>query len=124
MTPTLTGRLQSRLFLNLVVTFPVLLLFNFVEAILVIFPVSLLFEMLYDYLQHKRWDSDWPLVFVFISAIAEGIIYYFIITKLSSVELHTFILMHFLIWSVSFVMLAGLLNILFPSRRFKSGKIL
>lgn len=124
MTPTLIGRFQTRLLVNIAIALPILLASQSFPIIFIMIPVDFLWDYFYDYLQHKRWDADWPLVFVFIGGVLEGVSIYVVIDMLTNINTNRFILIYTVIWLITFISQIGLLNLLFPYRRFKGGRFL
>lgn len=104
MTPTLFGRIQTRIFVLLVVggtwtllvvpflpvTGPDLVITRFdLEGILevheaaysILIGVTILgclWELLYHLLQQFRWEKDWPTFFGFITIVNEGLLVWFL----------------------------------------------
>lgn len=88
MTPTLLGRIQTRILLFIVLGLPITLLFSIYLSDWVIPPtdvtpflvlatlliVGLILDPVYIYLQRFRWDHDWPFAFQFFFSIIEFLI--------------------------------------------------
>jgi len=80
-TPTLLGRWQTRLLLlgtvGVLVTFAFGFLFsNFITPFALLGYVlffGFLWDVLYNFLQTRRWDRDWPPLFFVASGLAEGL---------------------------------------------------
>lgn len=124
MTPTLIGRFQTRVFLSIIIALPILFVFKSIPIIFIMLPLGLLWEFIYDYIQHRRWDADWPLAFTFVGGVLEGGVLYKALSLTSGVPLYNFFFMYMIIFLASFILLAGVLNTLFPYRRFKGGRVL
>ena len=81
MTPTLTGRWQTRLLLLSTVGALITLVFgylfsNFVTPFALlgyVLLLGLLWDILYNSLQTLRWDRDWPPLFFVAAGIVEGL---------------------------------------------------
>lgn len=99
MIPTLNGRIQTRIFLLVVVggiwtllITPVVALFVDDAAmggpalgdvyqvtysvLLIVLLLGILWELVYHGLQQFRWEKDWPTLFGYITAVNEGIVAY------------------------------------------------
>ena len=80
MLPTLNGRIQTRVFLLVVVGgIWTLILSPFIgaAAFIVLFTVLVLgvgWELLYHFIQQFRWEKDWPTFFGLVTAINEGLL--------------------------------------------------
>lgn len=88
MTPTLLGRIQTRILLFIVFGLPITLLFSIYLSDWVVPPtnvtpflvlatlliVGLILDPVYIYLQRFRWDHDWPFAFQFFFSIIEFLI--------------------------------------------------
>lgn len=103
MTPTLFGRIQTKLFLllviaplwTLVITFALVplvsgsdasmapsyptVLWNAVQVLLWVAAVGIVWELLWHGLQQFRWEKDWPLLFGLFQYVPEGIVIFFLI---------------------------------------------
>lgn len=98
MTPTLSGRIQSKLFLLLIIA-PIwtlvitvvlvplvrgsgaemaptygVVLWNAIQVLLITAAVGILWELLWHALQQRRWEKDWPLLYGLLQYIPEGIL--------------------------------------------------
>lgn len=130
MIPELKGRFQTRIFLNLFIGLPIIIVVGAIDAnsglgilflsMLLIF--GFLWDILFDYLQHKRWDADWPPIFTLISGFLEGVLVISIITYLTVFN-QNLIFIYAFVWTIMFLFSLGPINILFPKRRFNGGKI-
>lgn len=91
MTPTIAGRIQSKLFLLLFIgpiwnAFIALFLQggwfdNWVAILQVLLwtaVLGILWELLWHALQQFRWEKDWPILFGLLQFIPEGIVVYFL----------------------------------------------
>ena len=103
MTPILSGRIQTKLFLLLVIAplWTVLLtgflvplvagtnaemeasfltvLWNAIQVLFWVAGIGILWELLWHFLQQFRWEKDWPLLFGLLQFIPEGILVFFIV---------------------------------------------
>lgn len=96
MTPTLLGRMQTRILLFLVIGLPITIIYAFwlaeassvhtrdvfgllfdirpIQILCLLLVVGLCLDPLYFWLQTFRWDNDWPFSFQFIFSIVEFLI--------------------------------------------------
>ncbi len=123
MTPTIIGRLETRIILAFAIALPVLIFTGMANTFFIMLTIGVILEFLYNYLQYKRWDGDWPLIFVLITGIAEGIILWFLVSLQVKLKLDAFTLIYGAILLLTFLAQI-LLNVFFPYRKFKGGKVL
>lgn len=87
MLPTFPGRIQTRLFLTLVIGLPITLIYaliisgagpTFTPLLLMLlgvlgalFIVGVILDPIYILIQWLRWDSDWPFAYQFFFTIVE-----------------------------------------------------
>lgn len=141
MTPTLIGRIQSRLIVVLIVGLTWTLFVTpllpaggsslaavyamtfravFITAIL----GALLWEPLYHFLQQYRWEKDWPTGLGLITALPEGIVVLAVLEGSGPVPFGAFF-WHFLTtWLLIWFVVNGPLRILLPRWRFRGGRFL
>lgn len=142
MTPTLSGRWQTRLLLYLFVGLPVTWFYAFFVLgldedfydpfvfLTVLFIVGALLDPVYDQIQRFRWDNDWPFAFFVFFSFCE-----FLITlALLNIGLLDLLLVyridngtafcHFA-WVLLFMLIAVLagVQVFFIRWRFKGGEI-
>ncbi|HUG86149.1 MAG TPA: hypothetical protein VMM13_16415 [Euzebya sp.] len=103
MTPTLFGRIQTKLFLLLVIAplwtliitvalVPLVsgtdaemqasyltVLWNAIQVLFWVAAVGILWEFLWHALQQLRWEKDWPLLFGLLQFIPEGVLVFFLV---------------------------------------------
>ena len=94
--------------------------------------IGLLLDPLYNYGQHRRWDGDWPALFMVISGFLEGGILWLFLQAITIGQVKslrflampntTFLRMYSTIWLIMFVANLGVLNVFSPYRRFKGGR--
>lgn len=140
MTPTLLGRWQTRLLLlatvGLLISLPFFLgriggksgpVFFFVLGYVLVFGLG--WDLVYNYLQKFRWDSDWPAFFQLLAGVWEGFFLgvLFSVLELPGVphqefSLGVFCLHYSFVWLGVFVVSQSLMRILFPRWRFKGGE--
>jgi len=148
MIPTLSGRIQSRLFLFVMLGLPITALFAYLysgmawnpvvaETLLLflatITGVGLILDVVYIGLQKLRWDRDWPFAYQFFFSIVE----FGIVLALAAVGLIPWLpepvfgtlsgqmmaAMHFTsVFIPSFLALLGPISVFFIRWRFKAGQ--
>lgn len=95
MLPTLMGRIQTRLFLLLVIGGPVTLIMatilpasgaplsvKYQDAFVVLLYVAVFgigWECIYHFVMQWRWEKDWPTFFGFATFLNEGLLIYFLV---------------------------------------------
>jgi hypothetical protein len=146
--PTLNGRIQTRVFLLLVLGIPWTLLvtplaphpagattgarygatFWVLGEVIVV--GCLLWEPLYHLLMQFRWEKDWPIMFVLLEGIPEGILAYVLFRSIGPsgtpppASTATF-LVHFVpLWFFVWLAAIGPLRVVFHRWRFRGGRIL
>ena len=135
MTPTLLGRLQTRLLLFL--TVGVVLTFPFAIAIAgpffsILFWIMILgffWDCLYTFIQTFRWDRDWPAAYQVIAGIWEA---FFLLSIIVSFGLYGsdfgdfsvfwFTVHYSTVWLGIFIASQVLMRLLFPRWRFRGGR--
>ena len=139
MTPTLIGRIQSRLILVLLVGIPWTILvgpflpagqaplidvyqMTFTAVILVAIIGAVVWEPLYHLAQQYRWEKDWPTGLGLITALPEGLLVYRLLG--TDVPVAAFV-WHFLTtWLLVWFVLNGPIRVLLPRWRFRGGRLL
>ncbi|MFZ0545789.1 MAG: hypothetical protein WAM60_10155 [Candidatus Promineifilaceae bacterium] len=136
MTPTLFGRIQTRLLLlgtvGAVVTFFYGILaailtgtaFGFFIPFILLFLVAtfgIIWDILYNFAQKFRWDHDWPPAFSFITAFIEMLPIMFI-ALLLNVHPVLFLFHYWTVWWTTFIMALGPMRVIFPRWRFRGGQ--
>lgn len=95
--------------------------------------LGLLLDPLYHYWQHRRWDRDWPTLYMVLAGSVEGSLLWLFLQVVTRWPLEAlrsffaltdtqFLRMYGTIWLAMFLANLGLLPIFFPYRRFKGGK--
>lgn len=146
MTPTLGGRLQTRLFLLLVVGTvwtlvigPFLpnpaglslgdLYSNALQVILWTAGVGLLWEFVYHGLQQFRWEKDWPILFALLNGFNEGLVVWLLVGPAGLVTAggipgSTFLVHFATTWIVTWLWVVGPHRMVFIRWRFEGGRLL
>jgi len=147
MTPTLIGRLQSRLFLVVCVGVPIAFLLGvvlprpteattlgdmyrvFFVALALVAVVGLIWELVWHGLQQFRWEKDWPTLFGLITGVPEGIVVWLLLRAgipidVGTVDGTTFLAMFIITWIAIWLVANGPLQIVFIRWRFRGGRFL
>lgn len=150
MTPTLMGRIQTRLFLLATVGVlwtaaitPLLhrpawaslsMAYHITfKALGLVAGVGLVWELLYHALQQWRWDKDWPSLFGLLTAANEGLAMWFILhlmhilpgtDGLSSPLLALFLVHFCTTWIAVWLFMQGPLRVVHLRWRFEGGRII
>jgi hypothetical protein len=148
MTPTLGGRIQTRIFLVLIIGgLWTLIIGPFLpgtdglslgttyavafQVLLWVAGLGILWELLYHWIMLGRWEKDWPIMYAFFTFINEGALVYVMVSILDlvvgapgGVPLSTF-LVHFLTtWFVTWLYVVGPIRAVLLQYRFNGGKII
>lgn len=142
MTPTLIGRIQSRIFLlatvgllwTVIVT-PILpragaslgeVYAATLTALLLVALVGIAWELLYHFIQQYRWEKDWPILFGLLTGIPEGIVTYILIALIFDPTPSglTFFLHFFTTWVLVWLVAVGPFRVFLLRWRFRGGRIL
>jgi hypothetical protein len=144
-TPTLFGRIQTRIFLvavvgslwTLVVT-PLLpgggaagVPYSMTFAILLVVGVAgILWEFVYHGLQQFRWEKDWPTILGLLTGINAGVVVWFLVEAGvapgidDGVPGATFLWHFTTTWLVIFLYVNGPMRVPFVRWRFRGGRLL
>lgn len=142
MTPTLTGRMQTRTFLFLVIGVPITLPFCLLALVIplsaplplvmlaIILLIGLGMDVVYDHIQQRRWDHDWPIHAQLWAGVAEGILSFLALfglcggfALLNPLFLPLFPFHYLAVWGSIFLVLQGPIQVLLPRWRFRGGEI-
>lgn len=146
MTPTLMGRIQTRLALlgtvGVVWTLIVALFVPRPEdassadvykalftALLIVAVVGVVWECVYHGLQQFRWEKDWPTVLGLVVAVPEGIVAWLLLQAgvpfdVGEVAASTFLTMFISLWLIVWAIANGPLQIFFLRWRYRGGRFL
>lgn len=143
-TPTLAGRWQTRLALALLVGVPLTLLWSLAFGVLssaspaklfvllgYATALGLLFDPLWIALQNLRWDRDWPLAFQFLGGCLEGSVLFALFSRgwlpgapWMAGDATRFGLHYGSVLVGMLLVLLGPMRVLFPTWRFRGGRVL
>ncbi|KAA3663843.1 MAG: hypothetical protein DWQ04_08760 [Chloroflexi bacterium] len=135
MTPTLAGRWQSRFLLlgtlGMIISIGFAWLFQSAAPLIFLLVVALFglaWDVLYDVLQKRRWDHDWPPSFQLLAGIIEGLFVFLLVVSVG--QRHAFALptmsqfwLHYTtVWLATFAASQSVMRLIFPRWRFHGGE--
>jgi hypothetical protein len=149
MTPTLRGRIETRLFLLATVGVvwialitPVLPKPAFVplgtmygityKALLIIAVAGVGWELVYHGLQQFRWNKDWPSLLGLLTMVNEGLVVWWILHAFniipgtdgwSSPLRNTYLVLFITTWVVTWLFMQGPLRVVVLRWRFEGGRL-
>ena len=145
MLPTLNGRLQTRIFVLLVVGGIWTLIITgllpldgplserYMTAFVVLLTVTVLgcgWEFIYHFLQQFRWEKDWPTLFGLVTAINEGVLVWLLLQFdvvpgiPGEVPLPAFLILFLSTWVVVWLVVNGPMRVPFVHWRFRGGRLI
>lgn len=141
MTPTLAGRIQSRLLVVLVVGLVWTVLvgpflpaggaslgsvyaITFRAVVLTAVVGAILWEPIYHLAQQYRWEKDWPTGLGLVTGIPEGVVVLALLQASGSVPLGAFVVHFTTTWLLIWLVLNGPIRVLLPRWRFRGGRLL
>jgi len=137
MTPTLSGRIQTRLTLLALVGVPWTMLIvpllpgdvghrQALAALLVVAALGVGWELLYHACQQLRWDRDWPSLFALVVGVPEGVLAWPVLDRLGLAPRSPFAYVLFLgsTWLLVWLVLHGPIRVLAPRWRHTGGRLL
>ncbi len=145
MTPTLSGRIQSRLVLVAIVGIPIAVVLGlilprptetttlgdmyrvFFVALALVAIVGLVWELIWHGLQQFRWEKDWPTLFGLVTGVPEGIVVWLLLRAgvpidVGDVDGSTFVIMFAITWIAIWLVANGPLQVVFIRWRFQGGR--
>jgi hypothetical protein len=152
MTPTLHGRIQTRIFVTLIIGGIWTLIITPVlpapqpvstgDLYKVTFTVLLTqlvlgigWEFVYHWLMGFRWEKDWPSFFLFIEGITEAVLLWIVLSAdivpgISEepgdrqVYGSTFLVLFITTWIVTWAWIQGPMKVMYPRWRFRGGRLI
>ncbi|GAC1599313.1 MAG: hypothetical protein NVS3B21_25720 [Acidimicrobiales bacterium] len=150
MTPTLQGRLQTRVLLLLTIGLAWTLLISpalprpafaslgmvyriTLKAIVVVGVVGIGWELLYHGLQQFRWDKDWPSLFGLLTSIPEAVVAWIVLHALHIIPgtygwespIRNLFMVHFFsTWLILWLFMQGPLRVVAIRWRFEGGRFI
>ncbi|HYN89535.1 MAG TPA: hypothetical protein VER55_13455 [Ardenticatenaceae bacterium] len=136
MTPTLSGRWQTRLLLLATIGVLVTLFFGWLygnyRSTFAILGYVLLFgffwDALWQFLESFRWDHDWPPIFQLGAGIVEGLFVWILLVATGlpgvagGITFGQFVAHYATVWLATFLASQSLLRIIFPRWRYHGGQ--
>ena len=148
MTPVLDGRLQSRVWI-LVVIGGIWTLFiglflpgtggaslgdvyrNLFIVLLIVLVLGIVWELIYHGIQQYRWEKDWPTFYGFLTMFNEGIVVWIILKYVGvggllepgEVALSSFLTHFITTWIVTWLWANGPMRVMFIRWRYNGGRI-
>lgn len=145
MTPTMNGRIQSRIVLLVLIGIPVALFLGlvlprpnadatlgdmyrvFFTALLLVGVVGVVWEIIYHALQQFRWEKDWPTLFGLVTGLPEAVVVYLLLKvgipwDVGDVPLGLFVAMFTAVWIAVWLVANGPLQIVFIRWRYRGGR--
>ncbi|CAN5350228.1 hypothetical protein BH24ACT9_BH24ACT9_08620 [soil metagenome] len=144
MLPTLSGRIQTRIFALAVFGGIWTLLITLVlptgarlgpsygatfTILLMVIVIGILWELLYHFLMQFRWEKDWPTLFGLVTAINEGLLVWFLLASgwwfwEVSVPGPAFVIHFVTTWLIVWLMVNGPMRVPFIHWRFRGGALI
>jgi hypothetical protein len=142
--PTLTGRIQTRIFLLAVVGGLITLIIvpflpgsaplgdKYRDGFLVLLSVAVvgvLWELLYHLLMQWRWEKDWPTLFGLVEGVPEGVLIWILLSAgaipgiVGSVSGVAFLIQFVLVWLGVWLVANGPMRVPFIRWRFRGGRL-
>ncbi|MFK8025445.1 MAG: hypothetical protein AB8G26_15915 [Ilumatobacter sp.] len=100
-------------------------------AVLVVTVLGVLWELVYHWLQQYRWEKDWPTIYGLIVAVNEGIVAYLVLNAGlfwderppgQSFPLPAFAIMFVTLWLIIWAFTNGPMQIVSLRWRFRGGR--
>jgi hypothetical protein len=140
MTPTLVGRIQTRLFLLLtvglgwtIIIVPILprdgapLGDAYAATVLALIMVGLFglgWELLYHFIQQYRWEKDWPILLSLLVGIPESVPVLLVVDGVFAPPPFTFFFHFVTTWVLIWLTAVGPLRLFLVRWRYSGGRIL
>lgn len=145
MVPTLSGRVQTRLFLLLFVGGIVTALLTpmlpvdgpisqrYQATFVILGAVMVLgigWELVYHLLMQWRWEKDWPTLFGLLTLVPEGVLVWVLVDQQSlpgqpgPVPVLAFTIHFVLVWLIVWLFANGPMRVLFIHWRFHGGRLI
>jgi hypothetical protein len=143
MVPTLLGRIETRIFVLLVIgglwtllITPVLPIPAGADAYRATFTVLVAvtvlgigWEFIYHGLQQFRWEKDWPTLFGLITGVNEGVLVWVLLSlgavpTAPEVPWPAFVIQFVTVWLVTWLFVNGPMRIFSVHWRFRGGRLI
>ena len=143
MTPTLSGRIQTRLFVLAVIGSLVALVITpllpmdaplgdkyaaMFGVLLVVGVVGIAWELLYHALQQFRWEKDWPISFSLLLGVPEGVVAYLVarsgvLAATEDISGTAFAIGFAVVWVVTWLFVNGPMRLFTVHWRYRGGRL-
>ncbi len=137
MTPTLGGRIQTRLLVMLLIGLPLTLFWSLVFFTgklfliwLYVLLIGFVWDVLYVQIHRSHWDYDWPLAYQFFSGLTEGLGVFLLFwagllpfVVYGDGDWWRFALHYGSIWLLSYAWIFGPMRIFSLRWRFRGGEL-
>lgn len=143
MVPTLAGRLETRIFVLVVIGGLVTLAVTPLVAtdvplgeryratyvvLAAVLVLGLAWELVYHFLQQFRWEKDWPTLFGLLTGVNEGLLVWVLLSLgllPTGVEVSgtTFLAVFVSVWLVSWLWVNGPMRVPWIRWRFRGGRL-
>jgi hypothetical protein len=135
MTPTLSGRIQTRLALLALLGVPWAMMITpllpggvrygqALAALAVVAALGVGWELLYHACQQLRWDRDWPSLLVLLAAVPEGALAWPVLRQLGLAPAPlAYILFFGTTWLLVWLVTQGPIRVLAPRWRHTGGRL-
>lgn len=144
MLPTLAGRIQTRIFLIVVVggLWAVLIspllpgpgstsqkYSTMYGILLIVVVLGVLWEFVYHGIQQFRWEKDWPTLFGLLVGIPEGLVAFYvartgIVPATEHVTVAAFVVGFGTTWIVTWLFVNGPMRVFTVHWRFRGGRLI
>jgi uncharacterized membrane protein len=134
-TPTLIGRIQTRLLLAAVVGLPIALLVSAllagvtalgaITALGIITLLGLAWEWVYDLIQQRRWDRDWPSSLALAAGVPEAMVAWLALKVVGQAPatLPSYLALFAAIWLGLWVAQQGPISVFVPQWRHHGARL-
>jgi hypothetical protein len=143
LTPTLLGRIQTRIFLLAVIGSVVALVITPVlpmdaslgdkyaamfGVLLIVAVVGVAWELLYHLLQQWRWEKDWPTMFGLLLGVPEGIVAFLVarsgvLDATEQISGAAFVVGFGVVWLVTWLFVNGPMRLFTVHWRYRGGRL-
>lgn len=144
MLPTLNGRIQTRIFLLVVVgglwTLAITPFLpgvtdlaegyrNTFIVLLTVIVLGVLWEFVYHALQQFRWEKDWPTFFGLVTGINEGVLIWVLLAfgwvpGITAITAAAFVIQFVTLWLLVWLAANGPMRVPFVHWRFRGGRLI
>ena len=144
MLPTLFGRIQTRIFVIVVIGSLWALVIGAMlpgpgtrsekyramyEVLLIVVVLGVVWELVYHGLQQFRWEKDWPTLFGLLLGVPEGILAFVVarsgvLAGVENISVEAFVVGFGTTWLVTWLFVNGPMRVFSVHWRFEGGRLL